>query len=346
MRLINFAAGPAMLPTVLLERASQQILEWQDYGFSILEANHRGPEFGELIQQTERDLRQVCQIPKNYKVLFLLAPARAHFAAIPLNLSAAEQTADYLVSGLWSDLAAGEAEKYCQVQRHQLADSYTIDDSTSYFYYTDNETVHGIYTSCPTISSQVPIACDMTSSLLTRPIEIEKYGVIFAGVQKNIAPSGLSLVIIRDDLLHRARAITPSVLDYSLQAEQGSLLNTNNNFSIFMTGLMLQWINEQGGLAAIHQRNIEKASKLYHFIDEHEFYHNPVSAAQRSILNVVFQLAEEDSQAKFLEMAKQAGMIGLKGHRKVGGMRASLYNAISLADVDKLIDFMQDFATQ
>lgn len=341
-RFINFAAGPAMLPTVVLERAQKEFLNWQDHGYSIVEANHRGPEFGELLSQVEAKTRDALAIPQNYRVLYLLAPARAHFAAIPLNLTQDGQTADYIITGLWSSLAAGEAEKYTQVERHENF-NWNFNQDAAYVYYTDNETVNGFLIDTPDTHG-VPRVVDMTSSLLTRPIDVNQYGLIFAGVQKNIAPSGLSIVIVRDDLLGRAREITPSVLDYTLQAEHHSLLNTSNNFSIYMTGLMLDWVQEQGGLTAIHARNQQKAARLYEFIDSSDFYQNQVSPPHRSILNVIFNLKDDAYNEAFLQQAKQAGMIGLKGHRKVGGMRASIYNAITLDDVDRLISHMREFA--
>jgi phosphoserine aminotransferase len=341
-RLINFSAGPAMLPTEILAQAQLELLDWQGRGYSILEANHRGSEFGELFARIKQDFRRIAAIPDDYQVLFLLAPARAHFAAIPLNLSQPEQTADYLVMGLWSQLAAVEAKKYLSVQCADSAQTWRVNPASAYAYITDNETVQGIQLH-DVPDTQVPLVCDMTSSLLTRPIDVRRYGMFFAGVQKNIAPVGLSLVIIREDLLDRARTVTPSVLDYGLQAQHGSLLNTNNNFSIYMTGLMLEWIDDQGGLDVLWVRNQEKAQRLYAFIDAHDYYTNHVPAPLRSCLNVVFDLNTPQHEA-FLVEARAAGMIGLNGHRSVGGMRVSLYNAVSLTHVDALIAFMKDFA--
>ena len=343
-----------MLPEAVLKRAQNELLDWHNTGMSVMEISHRGALFGDLLAKTEHDLRGLLQVPEHYKVLFLTSPARAQFALLPLNIMAEHKASDYLITGMWSDMAAKEAARYTQVNivadgQHQAyidvpaRSEWVLDSQAAYFYYTHNETIHGLEWHTLPDAGEVPLVSDMTSSLLSRPLQIDRFGVIFAGVQKNIAPAGLTVVIIREDLLGKAAAITPSFANYTLLAEQRSLYYTPNTFSCYMLGLMLQWIHEQGGLASLGQRNQRKAESLYQYIDGSDFYTNAVAKSYRSWMNVTFQLADKELELPFLERAHEAGLVGLKGHRWASGMRASIYNGMPQKGIDTLIDFMRDF---
>jgi len=354
-RVFNFSPGPAMLPEPVLRRAQAELLDWKGSGMSVMEVSHRGTDFVEFAAKSERDLRELLNVPDNYKVLFLQGGATLQFAAIPLNLTAPGAVADYVVTGNWSEKAVQEAERYVKVNvaANSKATKFTtipdpstwkVSTNAAYLHYTPNETVFGVeFHTVPTVSD-APLVVDMSSTLLSRPIDVSRFGLIYAGAQKNIGPAGLVLVIVREDLIGRARRETPGVVDYKLMAENDSMWNTPSTLSWYFAGLVFEWLKEQGGLAAIGQVNERKAKKLYAAIDGSGYYKNPVEKTHRSWVNVPFTLPSEDLDKPFLTAAKAAGLTNLKGHRVVGGMRASIYNAMPEAGVDALVDFMADFA--
>jgi phosphoserine aminotransferase len=354
-RVFNFSPGPAMLPEPVLRKAQAELLDWQDSGMSVMEVSHRGTAFIEYAARSERTLRELLGIPENYKVLFLQGGATLQFAAVPLNLAPPGSVVDYVVTGNWGEKAVKEAERYVRVNvaATSKATNYTtipdpstwqVSDSAAYLHYTPNETVFGVeFHSVPEVSS-APLVADMSSTLLSRPIDVSKFGVIYAGAQKNIGPAGLAIVIVREDLLGRARRETPGVIDYKTMADNDSMWNTPSTLSWYFAGLVFDWLKEQGGLEAMAKINERKAMKLYAAIDESGFYKNPVDKACRSWMNVPFTLPDSKLDKPFLDEAKAAGLTNLKGHRVVGGMRASLYNAMPEAGVDALIEFMNDFA--
>ncbi len=357
MRVFNFSAGPAVLPEPVLQKIRDDLPDWAGTGMAIMEVSHRSPEFVEVAERAEHNLRQLLNVPSNYRVLFLQGGATAQFAAVPLNLSAPGAHADYLVTGAWGVKAVTAARPF--IEPHTAADAagshYTrIPDASTwqlhadaaYVHYTPNETIGGVeYDVIPEVGD-VPLVADMSSSILSRPVDVSRFGVIYAGAQKNIGPAGLTLVIVRDDLLDRARPDTPSVLHYKTMAETGSMSNTPPTFTWYVAGLVFEWLLAQGGLEHIKQRNEAKQAALYRAIDESDFYSNPVFPAHRSWMNVPFTLADPDLDALFLSKAGEHGMTNLKGHRSAGGMRASLYNAMPRAGVDTLIAFMRDFERQ
>jgi len=353
MRVFNFSAGPAVLPLEVLEQAREDLLDWRGTGMSVMEMSHRGKAFVSIAEQAEADLRELLAIPAGYKVLFLQGGATAQFAAIPLNLAAADSTVDYVNTGAWSKKALGEAKRYAQVNVAADAGApYTSVPSqadwkrtpgAAYLHYTPNETIGGVEYHFVPDSGDVPLVADMSSTILSRPIDVKKFGLIYAGAQKNIGPAGLTLVIVREDLLGRARPDTPVVMDYAAMAKGGSMLNTPPTFAWYMAGLVFQWLKRQGGLQVMGERNRAKAEKLYAAIDNSPFYNNPVAKDARSWMNVPFTLAKPELDATFLAQAKDAGLVTLGGHRSVGGMRASLYNAMPMEGVDALVDFMREF---
>lgn len=353
----NFGAGPALLPEAILKTAQDELLDWQGHGMSVLEISHRHKDFMAMMEKAEADLRELMAIPANYKVLFLVSSARQQFAQVPLNILADKTRADYLDTGIWSAMAMGEAERYCQVNCAASSreggytslperDTWQLSDDSAYLYYTSNETINGVEFHEPPDVGDLTLVADMTSNFLSKPIDVSKYGVIFAGAQKNIAPAGLTIVIIREDLLGHAHPLTPSTLDYKVVADKKSLFNTSSTMPIYMAGLMFEWVKEQGGLEAMAKLNASKAEKLYAAIDASDFYVNPIDANCRSIMNVPFLLADDSLLPDFLAKADAAGLKALKGHRYVGGLRASLYNAMPQAGVDALIDFMTEFEKQ
>lgn len=355
-RVYNFSPGPAVLPVEVLEQARDEMLDWNGTGMSVMEMSHRGKAFIGIAERAEADLRELLAVPTNYKVLFVQGGATTQFAAVPLNLSAAGQTVDYVNTGAWSKKAMGEAKRYAKV--NVAADAgepyntipsvatWKCSPDAAYLHYTPNETIGGVeFHAVPHIEgSDVPLVADMSSTLLSRPIDVSRFGVIYAGAQKNIGPAGLTVVIVRDDLLGRARPETPSVLDYAAMAKDGSMLNTPPTYTWYLAGLVFQWLKRQGGLAAMGKLNQAKAAKLYGAIDASPFYANPVAKEARSWMNVVFTLAKPELDKDFIAGAKSAGLVTLEGHRSVGGMRASLYNAMPMAGVDALVSFMSDFA--
>jgi len=332
------------------------MLDWHGAGCSIMEMSHRGKEFTSVIEQAEADLRELMGIPEQYKVLFLQGGATQQFAQIPMNLLAG-RSADYIVTGSWSKKAFKEAQRIGNVRvaattedshftRLPTAEEIKLDPFAAYLHVCTNETIHGVEIPAQRIADTgVPLVADMSSHILSRPLNVEKFGLIYAGAQKNIGPSGVTLVIVHRDLLGMAPLSTPTVMDYAVMAENGSMLNTPPTFGIYVAGLVFQWLKRQGGLTAIDTVNAEKAQKLYAAIDgAGGFYTNPVDPDCRSRMNVPFVLANPDLDAAFLTEAKAAGLLGLKGHKSVGGMRASIYNAVPLAAVQALVDFMNDFA--
>jgi phosphoserine aminotransferase len=355
-RIWNFSAGPAALPEEVLKQAQEEMLNWHGAGCSVMEMSHRGKEFMSILAQAEADLRELMGIPANYKVLFLQGGATQQFAQIPMNLLAG-RSADYIVTGSWSKKAYKEAQRIGTVRcaatteesgftRLPTAEEIKLDPFAAYLHVCTNETIHGVEIPAQRIADTgVPLVVDMSSHILSGPVPVEKFGLIYAGAQKNIGPSGLTLVIVREDLLGMAPLTIPMVMDYAVMAENGSMLNTPPTYAIYIAGLVFQWLKKQGGLAGIDAINAEKARILYEAIDQSGgFYANPVDPDCRSRMNVPFTLANPELDAAFLAESKAAGLASLKGHKSVGGMRASIYNAVSLEAVQALVAFMNDFA--
>jgi phosphoserine aminotransferase len=355
-RIWNFSAGPAALPEEVLQQAQAEMLDWHGAGCSVMEMSHRGKEFMSILAQAEADLRELMGIPEQYKVLFLQGGATQQFAQIPMNLLAG-RSADYIVTGSWSKKAFKEAQRIGNVRcaattessgfaRLPMAEEIKLDPFAAYLHVCTNETIHGVEIPAERIADTgVPLVADMSSHILSRPINVEKFGLIYAGAQKNIGPSGLTLVVVHRDLLGMAPLTIPTVMDYAVMAENGSMLNTPPTYAIYIAGLVFQWLKRQGGLPGIATVNAEKARILYAAIDDSEgFYTNPVDPDCRSAMNVPFVLANPELDAAFLAESKAAGLASLKGHKSVGGMRASIYNAVSLEAVQALVSFMNDFA--
>ena len=356
-RLPNFCAGPAAMPTSVLERAQSELLDWQGRGLSVMEVSHRSKEYMAITDKAEAKLRTLMEIPDNYKVLFLQGGASLQFSAIPLNLLNGGR-GDYLTTGAWSGKAIKEAQRYEALGLGKInlvatgkEDNFTtvpaqsewnVSDDAAYFHYCANETIHGIQIFEPP-QVDAPIIADMSSCILSQPIDVSKFGMIYAGAQKNIGPAGLVIAIIRDDLLGQASAWCPMLLNYEHQADKESMSNTPATYSWYLAGLVFDWLEAQGGVAAIGKINQQKADLLYKTIDESSFYHNPVDPQYRSIMNVPFTLADSSLDKVFLEESEKAGLLNLKGHRDVGGMRASIYNAVPLEWVQQLVDFMIAF---
>ena len=353
-RVYNFSAGPATLPEAVLQRAQAELTDWRGAGASIMEMSHRGKEFVSVHAEAERDVRDLLGVPDTYKVLFLQGGATGQFAAIPLNLLRGKSKADYILTGAWGKKAIAEARKYCDVNVAASSESrkfttippfddWALNVDAAYVHYTPNETIDGVEFHWVPETGDVPLVGDFSSTILSRPIEVSRFGLIYAGAQKNIGPAGVTLVIVRDDLIGETLLMTPSVFDYAQQAKSDSMLNTPPTYTLYMAGLVFQWVKEQGGLSAMAESNERKAKKLYAAIDGSGFYRNPVDPSCRSWMNVPFVLAEPELDREFLEGAAQAGLTTLQGHRSVGGMRASIYNAMPEAGVDALIDYMADF---
>jgi phosphoserine aminotransferase len=355
-RVYNFSAGPAMLPEPILKAAQAELLDWHSLGMSVMEISHRSADFKTLMSQAEQQLRALLSIPSNYHVLFLGGAARTQFAMIPMNLLQAEQQAAYIVSGVWSSMAFDEACKlkqaYCVAS--SAATKFTtlpqyaphdLQPETAYLYFTPNETINGVRFSTPPASPSIPLVADMTSCLLTEPICVKDYGLIFAGAQKNIGPAGLTIVIVRQDLIkHPSLSVIPTMLDYRTHAAHASLYATPPTFNCYMALKMFDWIHAQGGVNALYEQNKAKAARLYQAIDSLASFECRIENSARSMVNVCFQLTEPEREAAFLQQAEQRGLYGLKGHRLVGGLRASLYNAMPMAGVDALIDLMRVFS--
>lgn len=355
MRAYNFCAGPAALPTPVLERAQQELADWHGRGLSIMEMSHRSSDYVAVAHKAETDLRTLLNIPDNYKVLFLQGGASLQFSAIPLNLLGKNARADYVHTGIWSEKALKEAQRYGDI--NVIEAGRTIDgkfaiapqrewhlsDNAAYLHYVDNETIGGLqFDFIP--ESNAPLVADFSSSILSAPLDVSKFGIIYAGAQKNIGPAGLTIVIVREDLLDQARSDIPSILKYSDQAKNDSMVNTPATFAWYLSGLVFEWLLEQGGVAAIQQVNLQKARLLYDYIDQSDFYANPIALQNRSIMNVPFTLKDTNLEKIFLKEAEGVGLLNLAGHRSVGGMRASIYNAVPLEGVQALVAFMQEFA--
>jgi phosphoserine aminotransferase len=352
-RVFNFSAGPAVLPAPVLEQVRNDIPDWHG-GMSVMEVSHRSKEFIAVAETAEQDLRDLLSIPDDYAVLFVQGGATLQFAMVPLNLSAPGDTVDYVNTGAWSKKAIGEAKRFCNVS--VVADSgdrnfscipdpatWQQTEGAAFLHYTPNETIGGVEFHFVPESGAAPLVADMSSTILSRPIDVSRFGVIYAGAQKNIAPAGITVVIVRKDLMSRTREAIPSLLDYNVYAESGSMINTPPTFTWYVAGLVFKHLKEQGGLAAMAERNSRKAARLYAAIDGSDFYSNPVRTDCRSWMNVPFVLRDASLDSQFLAEADAAGLKNLKGHRSVGGMRASLYNAMPEEGVDRLIEFMDDF---
>ena len=354
MRAHNFCAGPAALPLPVLERAQRELTDWQGLGASVMEVSHRSAAFNAVIESAEAALRRLLAIGDDYAVLFLQGGASQQFSAVPLNLATHDMSADYIVTGQWSKKAATEAQRLMTVNvAASSADTrfttipaqatWQIDSTAAFVHYCPNETIGGLeFGWVPSVVA--PLVADMSSTLLSRPLDVSQFGVIYAGAQKNIGPAGLTLVIVRRDLLRGARAGCPSTLDWTVQAENESMYNTPPTFAIYLAGLVFEWLEQLGGLAAMEAINRRKATLLYDLIDSNDFYASPVEPISRSLMNVPFTLADPAVEGLFLSEAGQHRLINLQGHRSVGGMRASIYNAIEESSVQALCDFMADFA--
>ena len=352
-RTFNFSAGPAALPEAVLNQVREDLLAYRGCGMSVMEMSHRSPEFIEIAESAEADLRTLLGAPDDYQILFLQGGATTQFAAVPLNLLDGKAGADYIETGSWSAKAIKEAKRYCNVNVAATSaaagfnqippfDAWRLDGDAAYLHICGNETIGGVqFHSYP--NSTVPLVADLSSELLSRPIDVTQFGLIYAGAQKNIGPAGLTLVIVREDLLGRAAAQTPAMLDYAVQAKAGSMSNTPPTFAWYVAGLVFKWLRREGGLVGMAARNAAKAGRLYDVLNQSNFYHSPVVEANRSLMNVPFTLSDPNLDAAFLSGAKARGLTNLKGHRSVGGMRASLYNAVPDAAVTALVDYMKDF---
>ncbi|MFI4953712.1 MAG: 3-phosphoserine/phosphohydroxythreonine transaminase [Burkholderiales bacterium] len=354
MRVFNFSAGPAVLPEEVLRQAAAEMLDWHGSGMSVMEMSHRGKEFVGIAAKAEADLRSLLSIPASYKVLFLQGGAVAENAIVPMNLLGGKSAADYVNTGAWSKKSIKEAKKYCTVNIAASAEdrnftyvparaAWKLDPAAAYVHVCTNETIGGIEYQWTPDAGAVPLVADMSSHILSRAIEVAKYGVIYGGAQKNVGPAGLTLVIVRNDLLDRALPITPSAFHWKEQAEADSMVNTPPTYAIYVAGLVFEWLLAQGGVAAIERRNVAKAALLYDCLDRSGFYLSPVRREDRSRMNVPFKLRDAALDEAFLQGAKEHGMVQLKGHRSVGGMRASIYNAMPIEGVQTLVGYLEDF---
>ncbi|WP_112906952.1 3-phosphoserine/phosphohydroxythreonine transaminase [Escherichia coli] len=355
-QIFNFSSGPAMLPAEVLKQAQQELRDWNGLGTSVMEVSHRGKEFIQVAEEAEKDFRDLLNVPSNYKVLFCHGGGRGQFAAVPLNILGDKTTADYVDAGYWAASAIKEAKKYCTpnvfdakvtvdgLRTVKPMREWQLSDNAAYMHYCPNETIDGIaIDETPDFGADVVVAADFSSTILSRPIDVSRYGVIYAGAQKNIGPAGLTIVIVREDLLGKANIACPSILDYSILNDNGSMFNTPPTFAWYLSGLVFKWLKANGGVAEMDKINQQKAELLYGVIDNSDFYRNDVAKANRSRMNVPFQLADSALDKLFLEESFAAGLHALKGHRVVGGMRASIYNAMPLEGVKALTDFMVEF---
>jgi phosphoserine aminotransferase len=353
-RVYNFSAGPAVLPEEVLREAAAEMLDWHGTGMGVMEMSHRGPEFISIAEQAEADLRALVGIPASYKVLFLQGGASLQFAMVPMNLLGTRKSADYVNTGEWSKKAIREAQSFCAVNVAASAEDanftyvperskWQLDPSAAYVHVCTNETIGGVEFHWVPDTGEVPLVADMSSHILSRPIDVTKYGLIYAGAQKNIGPAGLTLVIVREDLLERAPKGIASMLHYKAQAEAQSMLNTPATYAIYIAGLVFKWLQRHGGLAAIERRNLAKAGLLYEYLGDSTLFRSPVREPDRSRMNVPFTLRDTALDGAFLKGAEERGMVQLKGHRSVGGMRASIYNAMPLEGVQRLVAYMREF---
>ena len=356
-RVFNFSAGPAVLPEPVLRQAADEMLDWQGTGMSVMEMSHRGKEFISIHAEAEADFRELMDIPSSYKVLFMQGGAIGENAIVPMNLIGRTGRADYVLTGDWSKTSAKEAATYGQVHvaATGAASKFTavpaqsewkLDPGAAYVHICSNETIGGVQFHWTPDTGSVPLVADMSSDILSRRIDVRKYGLIYAGAQKNMGPSGLTMVIVREDLLGHALAITPSAFNYQLQAEADSMYNTPPTYAIYIAGLVFRHVKKMGGLAAMEAHNLAKAKVLYDFLDTSSFYRNPIAKEDRSLMNVPFWLNDESHNDAFLKGAEQRGMLQLKGHRSVGGMRASIYNAMPIAGVQALVQYMKEFESR
>lgn len=357
----NFSAGPAVLPKEVLQRARDEMLDWHGSGMSVMEMSHRGEEFMSIVTKAESDLRELAKIPDHYKILFLQGGASSQFAMVPMNLLQKKKSASYVNTGQWSQKAIDEAKRYCKVNIAASSedahftyapalDKWEIDPDAAYVHYTPNETIGGVeFNWIPDITqvkggkAEIPLVADMSSDILSRPLDVTRFGLIYAGAQKNLGPAGLALVIIREDLLGDPIAGTPTMYHYKTQADHDSMYNTPPTYAIYIMGLVLDWLKQKGGLPAIEKINISKSKLLYDLIDSSDFYHCPVARSDRSRMNIPFTLKNATLDGEFLKQAKTRGLLQLKGHRSVGGMRASIYNAMPYEGVAALVSFMKEF---
>lgn len=355
-RVHNFGAGPATLPLSVLEQVQMELLDYHGTGMSLMEMSHRSAEFETLLKEVEKDLRSLAKIPEDYKILFLQGGASLQFAMLPMNMRASGASADYLVNGTWGQTAVREAMKLGIARTVATTEStnfdrlptYTLNDldtQAAYLHFTSNETIHGVEWQVePQPPAGVPLVCDMSSNFLSRPFDVSKYGLIYAGAQKNAGPAGATIVIIRQDLLERVPSNLPAMLDYRLQAQKESMYNTPPTFIIYVVGLVLRWLLDIGGLDEIERRNAAKASLIYDVIDQSGGFYRPHAQKEcRSRMNITFRLETEELESQFLKLAQQNDLVGLKGHRSVGGLRASLYNALPIESTQVLADFMSEF---
>ena len=353
-RVFNFNAGPAVLPIEVLEKAQAELLDFNGTGMSVMEISHRSKEFEAVIQTAEADLRELLNIPANYKVMFLQGGATLQFTMLPMNLRAADASADYIVTGTWSKTGLKEAKKLGSARAaattekegfNCLPESLDLDPNAAYLHFTSNETIHGVeFFTEPTPPTSVPLVCDSSSDFISRPVDVSKYALIYAGAQKNAGPAGVTVVIIRDDMLERTPENLPVMLDYKALATSGSLHNTPPAFAIYIVGLVFQWAKKLGGLAEIQKSNRRKADVIYSAIDESGgFYRGHAAPEARSVMNIPFRLPSEELEDAFVKEAKKNDLIGLKGHRSVGGIRASVYNAMTIQGAEELVKFMKEF---
>jgi phosphoserine aminotransferase len=354
MRVFNFSAGPAVLPEEVLRQAQEEMLDWHGSGMSVMEMSHRGKEFMSIAAAAESDLRELLAIPSGYKVLFLQGGATSQFAMVPMNLLRGRAVADYIHTGEWAKKAIAEAKKFCAVNVAASSEDrkftyappqsgWQLSPGAAYVHYTGNETIGGVEFHWIPDTGDVPLVCDLSSSLLSRRLDVSRFGLIYAGAQKNIGPAGLTIVIVREDLIGHAGASVPSMFDYKIQADSESMFNTPPTYAIYVAGLVFQWLERHGGLAEMERRNIAKAKLIYDVLDASRFYQSPVAKEDRSRMNIPFTLADASLDEEFLKQARQRGLVQLKGHRSVGGMRASIYNAMPMEGVRTLVEFMQDF---
>ena len=356
-RVFNFSAGPAALPEPVLRQAAEEMLDWHGSGMSVMEMSHRGKEFIAIHAEAEALLRELMAVPKNYKVLFLQGGAMAENAIVPMNMLRGKTSADYINTGEWSKKSIKEAKKYAKVNvaasseatnfdRIPKRETWQLDPNAAYVHICSNETIGGVeYHFTPDVG-EVPLVADMSSSIMSRPVDVAKYGLIYGGAQKNIGPAGLTIVIVRDDLIGQALPVCPSAFDYKQQADNDSMLNTPPTYAIYIAGLVFKWIKAQGGLPGIEKHNRAKAALIYDLLDSSKFYSSPVAREDRSLMNVPFKLPGEALDEAFLEGAQARSMLQLKGHRSVGGMRASLYNAMPIEGVQALVGYMKEFEAE
>ncbi|MGH8633189.1 MAG: 3-phosphoserine/phosphohydroxythreonine transaminase [Burkholderiales bacterium] len=353
-RVFNFGAGPAMLPEPVLRQVAGELLDWHGSGMSVMEMSHRGKEFIGIHAQAEADLRELLAIPKHYKVLFLHGGAAAQFAVVPMNLLRGKDVAAYVNTGHWSARAIAEAKRYCKVSIAASSedakftyapkqDRWRIDPGAAYVHYTPNETISGVEFHWIPDAGAVPLVADASSNILSRPLDVSRFGLIYASAQKNVGPAGLAIVIVRDDLIGQSAPGTPAIFDYKVQAEADSMHNTPPSFALYVSGLVLRWLKQLGGLTKMEEINVAKAKVLYDYLDQTEFYHSPVAKEDRSRMNVQFRLRNDSLDAEFLKQAERRGLTQLKGHRVLGGMRASIYNAMPIEGVQALVEHMREF---